>query len=295
MNKQNSLSDGFRLGFCGWLLHGATLPERIEFLAQEGFNSISWLQNVLEADPGERREAAALLKEKNFSLTYHGNLQAALLPGAKVDETYMRQIFDDVIWWHENTNGVHSCCSDMISAVPEGETARAYFREETYRLFKNQADFFEPYGIRYGIENSFFIGSEGYAPLNEIRRMKERVGEQKNAGMLFDVGHANVYLTRDNEGKMSLSDYINEIPLPFHEIHITDNRGFKDEHRLPGEGTINYAELRKALEAKHFDGVISLEICVDILNKKCAWDLSNKSDRDLIRKAKADFLKLYFE
>lgn len=283
-----------KLGFCGWLLDGVSLPEKVEFLAREGFVSIAWLQTILKADPVEREEAAAAIREKNFALTWHGNMHADLTVDLKLDLGFVNAVFDDVIWWHERTGGVVSCCSDMISVAPPG-AARTYLREETLRLFQLAADRFEGTGIGYGIENAFFMpDGTGYASLAEMRTMKQRLRNAPHAGMILDAGHANVYLTYNAPGALTLDQYVRELPFKIYELHITDNLGYRDQHLLPGEGTLDFARLRAGLESRgDFDGVISLEICPDILNNQYTWDISKPENRDVIRRARDRFLAAF--
>ena len=160
----------------------------------------------------------------------------------------------------------------MISFFPDNSGKRTWSPEETTRLCQMEADYFEPLGIGYGIENCLFMPlGGGYAAIEEMHKLKRQLVNAPNAGMIFDVGHANVFLTRDNNKKMSLMEYIKEIPFKIYEIHITDNHGLEDEHLL----------------------VISLEICPDILHNQYHWDISKPEIRDLIINAKNDFLALF--
>lgn len=284
-----------KLGFCGWLLDGVSLPDKVAFLAAEGFSSIAWLQGIVHADKQERVEAAHAIRENQFSLTFHGNVQANLTPDNKIDMDFVARLFDDVIWWHEHTNGVLSCCSDSISAVPAG-SIRTYLPDETLRLFQMEADFFGKYGIGYGIENGFFTPSgTGYCSLDEMNRIKGLLVNAPDAGMIFDTGHAHVYLTTNNHGRMGIEEYIEKLPFRIYELHVTDNHGVRDEHLLPGCGTLDYARLRAGLERRNFDGIVSLEICPDILNGKYGWDLSKQENKDVIRRAKDVFLTAYYK
>ena len=284
-----------KLGFCGWLLDGVSLPERVAFLASEGFSSIAWLQGIMNADRQEREEAAHAIRENKFSLTFHGNVQANLTPDNKIDMDFAARLFDDVIWWHEHTNGVVSCCSDAISAVPAG-SVRTYLPDETFRLFQMEADFFGKYGIGYGIENSCGMPSgKGYSSLGEMQRIKNLLVNAPDAGMILDTGHAHVYLTSNSQERTGLDEYVEKLPFRIYELHVTDNHGTRDEHLLPGCGTLDFARMRSGLDRRNFDGIVSLEICVDILNDKYGWDISKQENRDVIRRAKDDFLAAYFK
>ena len=64
-----------RLGFCSWLLRGRSLPDAIAFLAESGYRSVAFLQDVMGVRGSEREEAAAAIRELGFSITYHGCVQ----------------------------------------------------------------------------------------------------------------------------------------------------------------------------------------------------------------------------
>ncbi len=275
----------FQFGFCAWLLSGKSLPDKIDFLDRAGFNSLTWLQSVMTEDPVERAEAAAAIREKHFTLTYHGNVQNSLTPKKKLNPDFIREMFDDVLWWHKNTNGVVSCCSDTIAI--DG----VYLQEETHRLFRLEQEFFAPEKIGYGIENSPSAGR--YSEPEEMESVRKMLNDPPGAGMILDAGHAHVYLTQNKGCGMDLADYICRLPFRIYEVHITDNHGTADEHLLPGMGTLDFRQLRAGLEARGFDGVISLEVCPDIRNGVYCWDLSRSDGRDMVLRARDAFFKAY--
>ncbi len=53
--------------------------------------------------------------------------------------------------------------------------------------------------------------------------------------MLFDVGHANIFIREPKAAGISLETYIEQLPFRIHEVHISDNNsGRRDEHLPPG-------------------------------------------------------------
>ena len=242
----------YRLGYCGWLLTGKRLPDTIQFLADNGYNSISWLQDIVDADEIERKEAAAAIKELDFSLCYHGNIQWKLTPEWTVDLDFFNRMANDVMWWHNNTNGVISCCSDAIHRkIKESDTSATYLKDTTLQLLKLENEFFKGSGIGYGIENGFFIKpefkSKTYASTEHMKGFMGALENPEGIGTILDVGHANIYLKSGNQGKLSLIDFIKEIPFKIYEVHVTDNMGDKDAHTAPGTGNIDFGELREGL------------------------------------------------
>ena len=60
--------DGPVLGFCTWLLRGRSLPGTVAFLAEAGYRSVAFLQDVMGVRGSEREEAAAAIRELGFSI-----------------------------------------------------------------------------------------------------------------------------------------------------------------------------------------------------------------------------------
>lgn len=77
----------------------------------------------------------------------------------------------------------------------------------------------------------------------------------KNLFICFDTGHANVF--GDDCGKM-----IRMCGDLLKVLHVHDNNGKQDEHRMPFEGTIDWESFRMALKKIRYDGCISLETSV---------------------------------
>lgn len=288
----------YRLGYCGWLLKGKPLPDIIQFLADNDYSSISWLQDIVDADEIERKEAAAAIKELNFSLCYHGNVQWRLTPEWTVDLDFFYRMANDVMWWHNNTNGVISCCSDAIHRkINESDKSATYLKDTTLQLLKLENEFFKGSEIGYGIENGFYVNpefkSKTYA---STEHMKEFMGALENPdgiGTILDIGHANIYLKKGNQNKLSLIDYIRQIPFKIYEVHITDNMGDKDAHTAPGTGNIDFGELREGLNEVGFDGVISMEVCKDAAHFDNCFNLKDTKQCDCILRTRDSFLKLF--
>jgi protein FrlC len=74
-------------------------------------------------------------------------------------------------------------------------------------------------------------------------------------GVCLDTGHCFV-------NKESLGDgvrMISENKMPMH-IHIDDNGGMSDDHKVPGEGSINFEPFFRALKEVGYDGFITAEL-----------------------------------
>jgi len=71
-------------------------------------------------------------------------------------------------------------------------------------------------------------------------------------GFCYDSGHENCY----TKGTDLLSLYGNKLIA----LHLHDNDGTDDQHRIPGEGTIDWDSVVKKIKSTNYSGSVSLEI-----------------------------------
>jgi len=269
-----------------WLLDGGQLIDRIEWIIENGFEGVSFLQNAIDIDRHERRDAAAAISSAQLYVTYHGNVHHKLKESGGLDTDFTGRMMDDVIWWHEHTNGVSSCCSDPINLSKEnGMTAFDFDLNKTH--MDSMAGRLNKYGIRVGIENSFG-GKNKFCTLKDMAHMKEMCSGY-HIGMLLDAAHANIHVRNDGiEHEGNMAAYVGKLPLEVLEVHFSDNFGTQDEHKQLGYGNVNLHELFGALKSNGFAGKFTIEICVDILSGKYGSNIfdSRQTDKLLISRDK---------
>ena len=271
----------YRLGYCLWLLSGKTLPERIDFLYGLGFRSVAKLQSTGSEKSAEAREAAQVIRERGMTMTCHTNVQANLKDG-RMDPDFARRALEDDLWWHEATGGaVRSCCSDLVVR----HDPRTVLMEDTIQLAGMQREILGGRGILTGIENS----PEEYALPDDFAAMAPHV-----SAVLWDAGHANIALNRLPQLQgLTMEEYLDAVPLPVAEVHITDNHGERDEHLAPLDGNLDFAALRRGLDKRPETPVVSLEYCKDIGNGLYDHDITIPAERDKVLRA-TDRLKALF-
>lgn len=267
------------LGMAFWLLGGGRLTDRMEWLIRHGFKGVSFSQSAIGFDEKERQDLAAAISSAQLHLTYHGNVHHRLTGSGELDTEFTRQLIDDVIWWHENTPGVYSCCSDAIH-VPGKDGRSTFDFDLNRRHLRMMAEGLEGSGIRIGIENSCG-GRHKFCSLEDIARFKEMCAWE--TGMLLDAAHANIHVRSDGmEGETEIDRYVGLLPLEVLEVHFSDNFGRQDEHKGLGYGNLDLKALFKALKRIGFSGKFTIEVCVDILSGKYAADIYDPAKTDPI-------------
>jgi sugar phosphate isomerase/epimerase/protein-tyrosine-phosphatase len=99
-------------------------------------------------------------------------------------------------------------------------------------------------------------------------------------GLVLDVGHAHI--------QQDLDAYLNVAGLRLVGLHLDDNHGKEDEHRLPGQGTVSWPECVRGIVRTGYIGPLTVE----------SFDFKRANDLPaFLRDAKsaADRLRIYAE
>jgi sugar phosphate isomerase/epimerase len=96
--------------------------------------------------------------------------------------------------------------------------------------------FASPLGVRLLVEN---LTSDATSPEHLIEILT--IGHLSNVGVCLDIGHAHI--------SQSVSEAIDTLGDRIRSVHVHDNRGTKDEHLWPGDGSIDWPAAAKALHA----------------------------------------------
>lgn len=76
--------------------------------------------------------------------------------------------------------------------------------------------------------------------------------QSNRLGFCYDSGHENCF----SNGADLLDRYANKLMA----LHLHDNDGTDDQHRIPGEGTIDWNTVASKIQSIGYDGAISLEV-----------------------------------
>ena len=110
------------------------------------------------------------------------------------------------------------------------------------------ADIGEKNGIKILLENLLgkFNGDIGM-----LGRVIRSIGKER-IGLCFDLAHFWL-------GNSSPATVINENRELMSYLHIHDNNKKEDEHLIPGEGSIDWSEISRALHNINYQGIFMLE------------------------------------
>ena len=89
--------------------------------------------------------------------------------------------------------------------------------------------------------------------LTPVFRRLARALEGARLGLLLDLGHLHVM-------SQNAAADIAALPLPVHEVHVSDNSGKTDEHMPLGKGNLPIDEIAVELCKAGFEGIWTLEM-----------------------------------
>jgi len=133
------------------------------------------------------------------------------------------------------------------------------------------------------LEPAHMLESDLILTIEEGARLIEN-RQYQNMGIALDTGHCHV-----NKESLVDSLYIlvkKKIPL---HIHLDDNNTLSDQHKIPGEGTINFVPFFQTLLETGYDGFLTVELGFDYTaNPDAAAYQSKKNVLSLLEEAKGN-------
>jgi len=127
-------------------------------------------------------------------------------------------------------------------------------RERCLSLLRYLAGRAGELGVKLGVENGSSPSSPFSTP-EELRKVVEEVG----AGIVYDVGHANLR-EREEGRRLDVRSQIRAMGKSLLHLHVHDNRGKDDDHLVPGEGEIDFVALSEALREVGYRGMVIAEL-----------------------------------
>lgn len=86
-----------------------------------------------------------------------------------------------------------------------------------------------------------------------VRLIEDR--KYSNMGVALDTGHCHV----NRESLVDSLLILKNKGIPLH-IHLDDNNGLSDQHKIPGEGTINFIPFLQVLDKMGYEGFLTVEL-----------------------------------
>ena len=117
-------------------------------------------------------------------------------------------------------------------------------------------DFAALYGLRVALEPADRYETDIVQTVADGMRLIAEL-DRPNLGIVLDSGHANVCGEPLERAIITANDRL------FH-VHIDDNDGLRDQHLIPGQGSIDFIGFFHALEKAKYQGFIGVELGWDV-------------------------------
>jgi len=220
------------------------MDERYRLMKRAGFDGtlIWWDEEEwgdFRAQPEAARKAGLYVENMHADFGLAGNIWEDTEKGQTVFDYYMMCV-DDCGRYEIPTVVMHKGCGGgplpPVSELGMDRFSRLIRRAETL-------------GVSIAIENQ--------CEPNKTERGMEilELFDSPNIGMCYDSGHGNVEKSR-GLGMEMLTRFGHRLKA----LHLHDNDGSGDQHRLPFEGTVDWPALMGKIAAAGYQGPTTLEV-----------------------------------
>ena len=165
---------------------------------------------------------------------------------------------------------VHGCVTGRIA---DNKAAPSFMRDKNFYMFTEYLKYAKQYGVKIASESlgdcEMYNCCDFFGNTSELIMSGNRVcaiGDNADYfGYCIDTGHANK-ATRFN-GNPSPADHIRMCGGKIIALHLNDNDTFKDQHKIPGTGTIDWNDVLCALDEVGYSGTYNMELNLGTISK----------------------------
>lgn len=162
---------------------------------------------------------------------------------------------DSVRYIQDSIKTAASLGAPLVSICP-GHSLYGQGREDAWERLKESlrtlSSFASGHGIRLAVEPADRYETDLVQTSDDALLLLEELGLD-NVGVVFDTGHGHVL------GE-NLAEAVRKLGSALFHIHIDDNHGQRDEHLIPGDGTIDFAAFLAGLEQMGYRGFLTVEL-----------------------------------
>jgi D-psicose/D-tagatose/L-ribulose 3-epimerase len=232
------------------------LHEALETLSAHGWHafeaSTEHLVQIELADEPETHveQTRRCLQELDLSMP-----QAHALLQADVAASDAERRQEDVRRLHVQIDVAARLGVEVVVIHPGGRQGAATASERDRILafnveaFRRLGDWAGEQGVRIGLEN---LARRGASMPYEMLDLLAAI-DHPAIGFTLDTSHANMIA-------LDPTTLIRELGSHLIATHISDNDGSGDQHRTPGNGSIDWPAVVRALREVGYDGLFNLEI-----------------------------------
>ncbi len=200
---------------------------------------------------GARNEVLETLKANGMGIVCH---LPTFIYTADLTESIRRASVNEML---HSLDAAHELGASKVVLHPGGISGMGFFvpgvvRRYALECMEAAVDKAEQLGVEVCIENML----PGYGLFYEPREFIEVFKRFPSLGMTLDLGHANV----DGGGASRALEFIRRFGRRIRHLHVSDNRGKRDEHLSIHDGNVDFPTIIKALRKTGYDDTATLEV-----------------------------------
>lgn len=250
-----------KLSLSSFLYFNYTLEDAIRLTAEAGYDGIDIWGGRPHAYRRDRSiEECQLIR----SLLEHHHLEAASFIPAQfryptsLCSPIMTIREDSVSYIQDAIETAYLMGAGIVSVCP-GHTLNGQSRENGLELLKTSLNtlcrFAAQRGIRLALEPADAYETDLVNTVGEAAQLISEVG-CSNLGIVLDCGH--VQLTGE-----SMASAFQAAGDRLYHLHVDDNNGLRDQHLVPGEGSIDFDDLFTLLRSSGYNHYLCAELSWD--------------------------------
>lgn len=140
--------------------------------------------------------------------------------------------------------------------IPEVEWMWRKTGEIYEKTMREVCAFAKRLNVKIAVEN----GSSAFGPYAVLEELPELL-KKFDVGICLDIGHAYlVERRRSKSPEKKIAEKIEKLCEKIVHVHVHDNRGFKDDHLVPGEGEIDFKPIVAAFWKIDYSGALIVEL-----------------------------------
>lgn len=223
-------------GIFTWFGYVLPMKERLAMIRAAGFTSVMlWWGGEFDAAPGE------YLTHPSLAHTYGLAVENAHLPYVSANELWTGGSYEMLL-----LDGIRSCASYGVPVLVAHVSAGENPPEPTPRgvdTLLRAAELCERLNVRLALEN-----------VRQSRHLDFALGhvDSKNVGFCYDIGHSRTVYGLEHA---LLKRYKNRLMA----LHLHDNDGSGDQHRLPFDGDVDWESFARILPQTTYHDALTLE------------------------------------
>ncbi|GIK17063.1 MAG: xylose isomerase [Planctomycetota bacterium] len=240
------------------------LEDALALIAETGFRGVALTLDHQHLDPTERgaclrdaRRIRLLLDRHDLRVTVETGArfildprrkhQPTLVSAREVDRARRREFLETCVLTAAELGA--ETVSLWSGAVDDGAGEDEAFMRLTNELHR-LLDFAEKVGRRLAFE------PEPGMLVDTMARYDRLIMTMQHPllGLTLDVNH--VYALRDG----SVREHVDRWKRQLWNVHLSDARGGAHEHLVPGDGEVDFVEIRRSLEGIGYPGPVYLEL-----------------------------------